>query len=106
MTVSDDTYVADLLRLAGGVNAFGNETLRYPTVSPNEALARGADVLFFPSEPYPFRVDKHRDLTTALFGGERVQLFVNGDDYCWHGVRTVDGLKAMSLLRIELEKSR
>jgi ABC-type Fe3+-hydroxamate transport system substrate-binding protein len=39
MTVSDDTYVADLLRLAGGVNVYGTETSRYPATSPNEALA-------------------------------------------------------------------
>src|SRR5262249_18007304 len=37
MTVSDDTYVADLLRRAGGVNVFGRETDRYPSATPEEA---------------------------------------------------------------------
>ncbi len=91
MTISDDTYVADLLRLAGGVNVFGRESDRYPTSSPEESLARGADVHFFPSEPFPFRPEKHEALTEQLFGKERVRLFVEGDDYCWHGVRTLDG---------------
>lgn len=99
MTVSDDTYVADLIRLAGGVNVFGRETERYPALSPSDALARGADVHFFPSEPYPFRPQRHEALTEELFGRERVRLFVNGDDYCWHGVRTLDGLRAMRELR-------
>ena len=104
MTISDDTYVADLLRLSGGVNVFGREAPRYPTVSPNEALARGADVHFFPTEPYPFRPQRHEELTRSLFGKERVRLFVEGDDYCWHGVRTLRGLKAMQDLRMKLGK--
>jgi len=102
MTISDDTYIADLLRLAGGVNVFGREAERYPSSSPEESLARGADVHFFPSEPYPFRREKHEDMTTKLFGKVRVRLFVEGDDYCWHGARTLDGLKAMRELRERL----
>jgi ABC-type Fe3+-hydroxamate transport system substrate-binding protein len=99
MTVNDDTYVSDLLRLAGGVNVFGRETARYPTVSPPDALARGADVCFFASEPYPFRAERHQAQAERLFGRERKLLFVDGDDYCWHGLRTLDGLKAVRGLR-------
>ncbi len=99
MSVNDDTYVADLLRLAGGVNVFGKEADRYPTVSPNEALARGADMCLFASEPYPFRPEKHQAAVEGLFGKDRSLLFVDGDDYCWHGVRTLDGLKAVGGLK-------
>ena len=106
MTVSDDTYIADLVRLAGGVNVFGREPERYPASTPQDALALGADVHFFPSEPYPFRRQRHEALTEQLFGRERVRLFVEGDDYCWHGVRTLDGLKAMRQLRKRLETER
>jgi ABC-type Fe3+-hydroxamate transport system substrate-binding protein len=106
MTISDDTYVADLLRLAGGVNVFGRETERYPAMTPEASLERGADVHFFPSEPYPFRREKHEPLSEQLFGKERVRLFVEGDDYCWHGVRTLEGLKAMRHLRKRLESER
>ena len=106
MTVSDDTYVADLLRLAGGVNAYGRESERYPTTTPPEALARGADVHIFPSEPYPFREEKHGELTGTLFGKDRLRLFVEGDDYCWHGFRTLEGLKAMRRLREKREAER
>jgi iron complex transport system substrate-binding protein len=99
MTVSDDTYVADLLRLAGGVNVYGREADRYPATTPEESLARGADVHIFPSEPYPFRKEKHEQLTEELFGAGRQRLFVEGDDYCWHGARTLQGLEAMRNLR-------
>jgi ABC-type Fe3+-hydroxamate transport system substrate-binding protein len=106
MTISDDTYVADLLRLAGGVNVFGRETERYPATTPQASLERGADVHFFPSEPFPFRLEKHEAMSEEVFGKERVRLFVEGDDYCWHGVRTLDGLRAMRLLMKKLETER
>ena len=99
MTINDDTYVADLLRLAGGVNVFGREAERYPTATPSESADRGVRVNFFPSEPYPFRRARHDAMTQELFGGEGLRLFVEGDDYCWHGVRTLDGLRSMRALR-------
>jgi ABC-type Fe3+-hydroxamate transport system substrate-binding protein len=102
MTVSDDTYVADLVGLAGGINSFGAEADRYPTTSPNEALARGTEVQFLPSEPYPFRPEKHRPLAERAFGKESRLLFVPGDDYCWHGARTLEGLKQAAGLRRNL----
>jgi ABC-type Fe3+-hydroxamate transport system substrate-binding protein len=102
MTVSDDTYVADLLRLAGGVNVYGREADRYPATTPAESLARGAEVHFFPDEPYRFRESRHGEETAVLFGRERKRLFVGGDDYCWHGARTLEGLEAMRKLRSTL----
>jgi iron complex transport system substrate-binding protein len=99
MTVSDDTYVADLLRLAGGLNVFGRENERYPSTHPGEAISRGAEVHFFPSEPFPFRARRHDTETAEIFGSGSRRLFVEGDDYCWHGLRTLDGLKRMGELR-------
>jgi iron complex transport system substrate-binding protein len=101
MTISDDTYIADLLRLAGGVNVFGRESTRYPETTPAEALSRGANIHFFASEPYPFRRHRHDAITEDLFGSERSRLFVEGDNYCWHGFRTLDGLREMQNLRLK-----
>ncbi len=99
MTVSDDTYVADLIRLAGGQNVFGKETVRYPTVQPAEALARQADVHLFASEPYPFSEERHGAMIDRVFGAGTRRAFVDGDNYCWHGVRTLEGLKAIVSLQ-------
>jgi iron complex transport system substrate-binding protein len=98
MTISDDTYVADLIRLAGGENVYGSEAVRYPTTHPSEALAREPRVHLFPSEPYPFSEERHGALVEKLFGSQVRRLFVGGDDYCWHGVRTLEGLRAVSSL--------
>jgi ABC-type Fe3+-hydroxamate transport system substrate-binding protein len=103
MTVSNDTYVADLLSLSGGVNAFGSEPERYPVATPEESLARGASVHLFPSEPYPFREEKHGDEVAKIFGEQARRLFVAGDDLSWHGFRTLDGLRAVKRLRVYAE---
>jgi ABC-type Fe3+-hydroxamate transport system substrate-binding protein len=82
MTINDDTYVHDLLRVCGGENIFagrqrhyplaadldagpGQETgasagggaardTRYPRVTPEEVAALAPEVILLPSEPYPF----------------------------------------------------
>ena len=94
MTVSDDTYVSDLFRHAGGANVFGGEPARYPEVSPARVRAAEPDVLFFPSEPFPFS-DGHRPMIEAAFGRSTAIEFIDGDDCCWHGARTRDGLRRM-----------
>ena len=102
MTVSDDTYVADLLRLAGGVNAYADARERYPTTTPEESLARGAAVHLFPDEPFAFSERRHGEEFARRLGEQTRRLFVSGDDYCWHGARTLDGLAAVRALRREL----
>jgi ABC-type Fe3+-hydroxamate transport system substrate-binding protein len=99
MTVSDDTYVADLLRLAGGANAYGDAAERYPTTTPEESLARGASVELFPDEPYPFSERRHGEEIARRFGAASRRIFVPGDDFCWHGARTLGGLRAARALR-------
>jgi iron complex transport system substrate-binding protein len=98
MTISDDTYVADLISLAGGENVYADASDRYPTTTPAEALSRRPSLHIFASEPYPFSAEKHDGLIARLFGADSRRLFVDGDDYCWHGVRTLDGLKAVGSL--------
>ncbi|MEO8191057.1 MAG: helical backbone metal receptor [Acidobacteriota bacterium] len=105
MTVSDDTYIADLVALAGGINVYGREAERYPATTPEASLARGADVHLFPDEPYPFKPEKHAAECERVFGSERVRLFVAGDDFCWHGARTLDGLARVRALRTQFGES-
>jgi hypothetical protein len=84
------------------VNVFGADAERYPTGSPQESLARGAEVHFFPDEPYAFRRARHEDLMARIFGLSRKRLFVPGDDLCWHGFRTIEGLRRVREMRARL----
>jgi len=105
MAISDDTYAADLLRLAGGVNVYGRETERYPVATPADSLERGADVHVFPSEPFPFRPARHGAEIQRLFGAEKARLFVDGENLTWHGVRTLEGLAQVRTLRNTIAES-
>jgi ABC-type Fe3+-hydroxamate transport system substrate-binding protein len=98
MAVSDDTYVSDLFRYAGGQNVFTGEDRRYPVFTPARLQAASPDVLFFPSEPYPFG-QRHRPAIESAFGKAHPIEFVDGDDCCWHGARTRQGLALMGELR-------
>jgi ABC-type Fe3+-hydroxamate transport system substrate-binding protein len=98
MVVAGDTYVSDLFRYAGGVNVFSDSRDRYPAVSPSAVVAASPDVLFFPSEPFPFS-EGHRPEIERAFGRGTPIEFVDGDACCWHGARTRQGLTLMGELR-------
>lgn len=109
MTVGPRTYVADLLRRVGGVLAFEESSEGgapdYPVTSEDEIVASHPDVLLLPDEPYPFG---ERD---AVFWRGRLpascRVFpVSGDDFCWHGVRTLRGLEAAGQIARQVAGSR
>jgi ABC-type Fe3+-hydroxamate transport system substrate-binding protein len=102
MTVGRRTYVADLLRRVGGSLSLEESSdagaSDYPVTTEDEIVAARPDVLILPDEPYRFR---ERD---AAFWRERLPastrvVLVSGDDFCWHGMRTLRGLEAARRLR-------
>ena len=107
MTVGRRTYVADLLRRVGGRLSLAEKSdagSDYPATSENAILLSRPDVLILPDEPYPFE-RKH-----ATFWRERLPascriVVVKGDDFCWHGVRTLRGLDAATRLARRLVES-
>jgi iron complex transport system substrate-binding protein len=103
MTVGPRTYIADLLRLVGGSFSFKEKIFSesetesdYPTLSESEIIASSPDVLILPDEPYRFH-ERDAAFWRERLPGSRVAL-VSGDDFCWHGVRTLRGLEAAAAL--------
>ena len=101
MAAGPRTYIADLLRLAGGTRSLEESSSAispdYPVISEDEIVSSRPDVLVLPDEPYRFR---EKD---AVFWRERLPassrvVVVPGDDWCWHGVRTLRGLAAAEAL--------
>jgi ABC-type Fe3+-hydroxamate transport system substrate-binding protein len=115
MTINEDTYVHDLLRVCGGENIFadrerlyplaadvgqgeskdtGRDT-RYPRVTPEEVAERAPDVILLPSEPYPFAeadlaaFETFPDLPAVK--NNRIHL-VDGSLLTWHGIRLARAL--------------
>jgi len=105
MTVGPRTYVADLLRRVGGsLSLEGSpnaDSPDYPVTSENAILLSRPDVLILPDEPYPFAGEDAAFWRQRLPSACRV-VRVEGDDFCWHGVRTLRGLVAVGRLARQL----
>ena len=100
------TYVADLLRLSGGALSLEDSPPEvspdYPVVLEEAISASRPDVLLLPDEPFPFG-ERDRAYWRERLPGADVRL-VPGDDWCWHGVRTLRGLEAAEMLGRELRR--
>ncbi|MBC7897180.1 MAG: cobalamin-binding protein [Cytophagaceae bacterium] len=92
MTVSNDTFIAELLGMAGGENVFGGAGERYPTVTLDDLARVAPHVVLLPSEPFPFGTKHVVELSAALgWDDSRFQL-VDGELLSWHGSRTPRGI--------------
>jgi ABC-type Fe3+-hydroxamate transport system substrate-binding protein len=122
MTVHGETFISDVLDLAGGANVFADRVrryplaadlglraplpearvrgrdVRYPRVTLDEVVARAPDVVLLPDEPHPFTeqdaaVFRALDIPAARSG--RV-LFVDGKDLCWYSPRMGAGVERLA----------
>jgi len=92
MTVSDDTFIAALLSLAGGRNVFGSLPERYPTVTLPQLQDAAPDVVLLSSEPFPF-AQRHVAELSAVTGWPASRfVLVDGELLSWHGSRTPNGI--------------
>ena len=92
MTARRDTYMADLLARAGGVDALSADgTLHYNAVALAEAMAAMPEIILLPDEPYRFAARHLTDFAPfaavpAVAKG-RIVLF-DGKLLTWYGPRT------------------
>ncbi|MBI4634883.1 MAG: cobalamin-binding protein [Candidatus Rokubacteria bacterium] len=101
MTINQDTYIHDMLRVCGARNVFGGRPERYPTVTLDEVAAAGPDVIVLPDEPFRFRrahlkdFEPYADVPAVRRG--RIHL-VDGKPFAWHGARIAIALKTLPAL--------
>ncbi|MEP6712555.1 MAG: helical backbone metal receptor [Ferruginibacter sp.] len=84
MTVGGDTFISNMLQLAGFKNVFG-ERLRYPQITIDELQQSACELLFLSSEPYPFS-QKHLDELKTHLPAVKIVL-VDGEMFSWYGSR-------------------
>ncbi|MFN2238684.1 MAG: helical backbone metal receptor [Thermoanaerobaculia bacterium] len=98
MWCGGDTYVSDLVSLAGGTNVLAGKR-RYPRHTPEEIASLAPDIVFLPDEPYEFDEADATELSRV----SRVIGPFPGHLFTWHGTRTVAGLEFLALRLDEAE---
>jgi ABC-type Fe3+-hydroxamate transport system substrate-binding protein len=121
MTIHADTFISDVLDLAGAVNVFadrarryplaadlgkaapieteGRDT-RYPRVTMEEVIARAPELVLLPDEPHPFS-EEDAEVFRALdipAAHQKAVVRTSGKDLCWYGARTIEGLPRVRAL--------
>ncbi len=92
MTVSRDTYIAQMLALIGWRQWLAPGTARYPQFKWSEQLLQSVDQVLLSSEPYRF-TEKHADALEKQWG--KPVLLVDGEMLSWYGSRAIAGLRYM-----------
>jgi ABC-type Fe3+-hydroxamate transport system substrate-binding protein len=98
MTINRDTYVHDMLAVAGGENVFASAAKRYPEVTLDDVAAAAPEVILLPDEPYRFRAVHREDFAgcpdaPAVRDG-RLPL-VDGKLLSWYGPRIAEALRIL-----------
>ena len=94
MVLGSDTFAGDVLRQLGIANVYAGDGDRYPKIGIEQLLARRADLVVLPDEPYAFTAQDGPE----AFPEHRVAL-VSGRHLTWYGPSLVE---ARDLLEVQL----
>lgn len=124
MTINGDTFISDMLELAGAQNVFadrdrryplaadlgkavamtGEQTagrdVRYPRITMDELASRAPEIVLLPDEPHPF-TEEDAEVFRALdipAAKKKAVVRTSGKDLCWYGARTIEGLPRVRAL--------
>ena len=104
MTISQDTYIANMLALFGMRTLGHDPARRYPEITIDAALLAETDLVLFSTEPFPFAA-KHRAAFARDFQIDRQPqlLAIDGKMVSWYGSRAIDGLRYLREFTAQLE---
>jgi ABC-type Fe3+-hydroxamate transport system substrate-binding protein len=99
MGVARDTFIDQMITLAGWENCLADQ-VRYPELTVEGIKTYNPDVVFFSSEPFPFK-DRHlAELKNELNQSE--MMLVDGEMFSWYGSRLLMGLAYLEQLKQQL----
>jgi ABC-type Fe3+-hydroxamate transport system substrate-binding protein len=124
MTIHGETFISDMLGLAGAANVFAERErryplaadigtarplpaegvagrdVRYPRITLEEVVERAPELVLLPDEPHPFsEEDAQVFAKLPIPAAERGAIVrTGGKDLCWYGAQTVTGLPRVRAL--------
>jgi ABC-type Fe3+-hydroxamate transport system substrate-binding protein len=104
MTVSRDTYIADMLAQVGLDVIVPTSARRYPEIDWGECPPSEADLVLFSSEPFRFRERDAHAFADAHGLDRRRCLTIDGEMTSWYGPRAIEGLRYLTRLRDAIEE--
>ncbi len=96
MAAASDTFIDEMLKIAGFVNVFAEQT-RYPQIEEADLRRAAPDVILLSSEPFPFK-EKHLEEFARICQGTDVML-VDGELFSWYGSRLLHSAAYLSKLQ-------
>jgi ABC-type Fe3+-hydroxamate transport system substrate-binding protein len=99
MTVSRDTFIADMLAQVGLDVVVPDSTRRYPEVDWAALPPASADLILFSSEPYRFRERDALAFAHAHGLPPARCATIDGEMTSWYGPRSIEGLRYLARLR-------
>jgi ABC-type Fe3+-hydroxamate transport system substrate-binding protein len=124
MTIHGDTFISDMLDLAGadnvfaerkrryplaadlgkraplGLDAVGARDVRYPRITFDELVLAAPELVVLPDEPHPF-TDADAEVFRALAipaAARGAIVKTSGKDLCWYGSQSVHGIARVRAL--------
>jgi ABC-type Fe3+-hydroxamate transport system substrate-binding protein len=96
ITVSRDTYIANMLAYAGMQVVGHDDGRRYPEVKITQDLLAETDIILFSSEPYNFDEENIDDFRVEFSIGMRPYLCaIDGKMMSWYGSRAIGALRQL-----------
>lgn len=84
MTIGEDTFINDILKLMNWVNVYHHHS-RYPETNLEELKQHNPEIILLSSEPYPFQ-QKHLIEIQEKIPNAKI-LLVDGEMFSWYGSR-------------------
>lgn len=104
MSVGNDTYIHDVMRIWGLENVLAHHT-RYPETNLVEMAQLQPEVILLSSEPYPFKKQHIEEI--AHFCPDAQIVLVDGEWFSWYGSRMLPAFKGLKQWRaMELNQTQ
>ena len=97
MSVSKETYIAQMLALKNWHNIELSSKIRYPSFDWNETSLTSLDAILLSTEPYRFTIEHVTQLQQTL---NKPVVLVDGEMLSWYGSRAIQGLRYLHQLNL------